>query len=227
LKGKSEMAKILVIDDEPPMRGLIKARLQNSHEIIDTGDPEQAFALALENKPDLILLDLMMPKFSGFELCQSLHGLSYTSHIPIFVVTGESATKFREHCTLLGAKAYFEKPVDFAALKNAINEELGKKFVERRAHLRVRMKVSLRLSGPDSNGAPIEEITVTENISAGGFFCPCKNALRTGAVMEVYLHGSSDVMAGRAKVVRKETSDSPWAHYGFQFVETNAEWLLH
>jgi len=45
--------------------------LVQGYEVIDTQDPEQALGLALEHKPDAILLDLMMPKFSGFELCQS------------------------------------------------------------------------------------------------------------------------------------------------------------
>jgi DNA-binding response OmpR family regulator len=52
--------------------------LSEGYEVIDTVDPEQALGLALEHKPDAILLDLMMPKFSGFELCQSFCSLSYT-----------------------------------------------------------------------------------------------------------------------------------------------------
>ena len=83
------MQKVLVVDDDPAIRGLIRTRLQSSYEIIDTGDPEKAFGLALKHKPDAILLDLMMPGYSGFELCQSLHSVSYTSQIPVFIVTGE------------------------------------------------------------------------------------------------------------------------------------------
>ena len=52
------------------------SRLSEGYEVIDTQDPEQALGLALEHKPDAILLDLMMPKFSGFELCQSFRALS-------------------------------------------------------------------------------------------------------------------------------------------------------
>ena len=84
------MKKILVVDDESAMRGLFRMRLADMYDVVDTGDPEQALAIALEQKPDAILLDLMMPKFSGFELCQSFHSLSYTSHVPIYVITGES-----------------------------------------------------------------------------------------------------------------------------------------
>ena len=51
-----------------------------------------------------------MPKFSGFELCQSFRSLSYTSTIPILVITGETGAKFKDHCANLGAVAYFEKP---------------------------------------------------------------------------------------------------------------------
>jgi DNA-binding response OmpR family regulator len=89
--------KILIVDDDPQLVSLHRMRLEDRYEIIDTSEPEEALGLALEHKPGAILLDLMMPKFSGFELCQSLHSLSYTSLIPIFVITGESAAKYKEH----------------------------------------------------------------------------------------------------------------------------------
>lgn len=88
------MEKILIVDDDDAMRGMIKMRLSDTYETIDTGNPVQALGLALEHKPRAILLDLMMPDCSGFELCQSFHNLSYTARIPIFVVTGESAGKY-------------------------------------------------------------------------------------------------------------------------------------
>src|SRR6202041_3483024 len=63
--------RILIIDDDETMRGLLRDRLEDAYQIFDTGDPEQAIALALEHKPDGVLLDLMMPNFSGFEVCQT------------------------------------------------------------------------------------------------------------------------------------------------------------
>ena len=81
--------RILVVDDDESVRKMLAMRMSDTYEVVETGDPEQAVALALEHKPDAILMDLMMPGFSGFELCSSLRDLSYTSRIPIFVVTGE------------------------------------------------------------------------------------------------------------------------------------------
>jgi DNA-binding response OmpR family regulator len=57
------------------MRGLMRARLSDRYEVFDTESPEQTIALALEPRPDAVLLDPMMPKFSGFELCQNFHAL--------------------------------------------------------------------------------------------------------------------------------------------------------
>ncbi len=65
------MQKLLVIEDEEAMRRLLRLNLSDLYEIIDTGDPEQGLALAMQNKPSAILLDLRMPKFSGFELCRT------------------------------------------------------------------------------------------------------------------------------------------------------------
>src|SRR5262249_4636085 len=145
--------------------------LSDSYEVIDTGNPEQALGLALEHKPEAILLDLLMPDCSGFELCQSLHTLSYTSRIPIFVVTGESAEKYRDHVSSLGASGFFEKPINFQGLKTRLAEELQARRPERRAHVRVRMKLVLKVKGTDEHGRTFEQLTTTENVSAGGFLC--------------------------------------------------------
>jgi CheY-like chemotaxis protein len=220
------MQKILVVDDDPVVRQLIRTRLQSTYEIFDTGDPEKAFGLALMHKPDAILVDLMMPGYSGFELCQSLHSVSYTSHIPVFVVTGESGSKFKEHCKSLGARGYFEKPVDFSALKQSLNDELRSKQADRRAHLRVPLKVILKLVGRDETNNLRTESVTTENISAGGFLCGCAASLVKDAIMEVYLVGQEERYVGMARVVRKESPGAPWQKYGFAFTEKNEDWLL-
>jgi DNA-binding response OmpR family regulator len=221
------MPKILIVDDDQAVRGLLRVRLCDDYQVVETGDPEQALGLALEHKPDAILLDLMMPGFSGFELCQSFHTLSYTSRIPIFVITGEAGTKYKEHCESLGAKGYFHKPVDFAALKAALTEELKGKQAERRAHKRVQMRVILKLRGTDVNGKEFDESTTTDNVSAGGFLCNSAATLVKGAQVNVFLKsGGTERHAGRAHVVRKESTGTLWNRYGFQFDETTSDWVL-
>src|SRR5271168_2459442 len=105
------MKKLLIIDDDESVRKVLRFRLKDSFEIVDTGSPEEALALALQDKPDAILLDLMMPKYSGFEVCQTLSFLSFTQNIPILIVSGESSARYKDFCESLGAKGYFQKPV--------------------------------------------------------------------------------------------------------------------
>jgi len=220
------MHKLLIVDDDESMRSLIRARLSSTYEVFDTGDPEQALALALEHKPDAVLLDLMMPKFSGFDLCQSLRSLSYTSRIPVFIVTGKAGEEAREYCKNLGATGYFEKPVDFAALKARLSQELQTQRLERRIHVRVRMRVGLKLRGTDAAGNRVEELTATENVSAGGFLCNCAASLTKGDLLEVFLVSGGERFVGRARVVRKEASETTWQRYGFQLEEKTGEWVL-
>lgn len=173
------------------------------------------------------MLDLMMPGFSGFELCQSFHSLSYTSRTPIFVITGEAGTKYKKHCEGLGARGYFQKPADFAVLKGTLAQELKGKIPERRAHKRVQMRVVLNLRGLDASGKEFSESATTENISAGGFLCNCSATLIKGAPIDVFLKSSGhERYAGRAQVVRKDAPGSPWQCYGFQFIETTSDWVL-
>jgi len=219
------MPKILIVDDDAAMRGLMRARLEGSYEIFDTGDPDQALGLALEHKPDAVLLDLVMPKFSGFDLCQSLRSLSYTSRIRVFVITGKGGDEAREYCQNLGATGFFQKPVDFALLKRRLAEELEAQRPERRTQTRVRMRVSLKLRGTDTAGKPFEEATITENVSADGFLCNCAASLAPGTEVEVFLTTGTERYVGVARVMRKE-SDLSFQRYGFHLEEKVGEWVL-
>src|SRR5439155_7015287 len=100
---------------------------------------------------------------SSCGLCQRLRPLSYTSLTPIFVITGEVGAKYKEHCANLGATAYFEKPVDFQQLRDRLNSELKAARPERRAHVRVRMRIIVKLRGVDANGDNFVELCATEN----------------------------------------------------------------
>jgi len=225
--NQTRMPKILVVDDDEQMRRLIRMRLSDGYEIVDTGEAEEAVAMALEHKPDAILMDLMMPGFSGFELCQSLHTLSYTSRIPIFVITGQAGAKYQEHCASLGAKGYFQKPIDFGTLRTMLASEVKTKLPERRKHKRVQMRMLIRLRGIDADGKPFEQATTTENLSAGGFLATCSVALVKGTPVQVHLTaGGEERYAGRAQAVRREAPNSPWQRYGFEFLETTSDWVL-
>ena len=220
------LKKILIVDDDDDVRNLHALRLGDAYEPVMTGTPEEALALALEHKPSAILLDLMMPKLSGFELCQTFHTLSYTSLIPIFMITGESSEKYKQHCESLGAKAYFEKPVNYTALKAALAAELDSRQTDRRAHVRLNMRVVLKLRGKDAAGNPIEVSTVTENASPAGFLAGCALTLKQGDSFDVFVVGSGEHFAGRARPVRIESRGAPWQRYGFHFLETTNDWIL-
>ncbi len=220
------MPRILIVDDDDSMRGVLKDRLEDVYDIIDTGDPKEAIALALQHKPDAILLDLMMPQFSGFEICHSLSSLSFTQQIPILIVSGEPAMKYQGFCQNLGASGYFEKPVDFQQLKSRLTSLLQIKRPDRRTEARVRLNVILKLKGTDETGTPFELLTTTENVSANGFLCGCTAAISKDATVEVYLCGEDEHYAGSARVVRTESHASGCSRYGFGFVEKPTKWIL-
>jgi CheY-like chemotaxis protein len=221
------MQTLLIVDDDPSMLRLLSLNLSDGYNVISADDPEQVLALAIKHKPAAILLDLMMPRYSGFELCQCLHTLSYTSRTPLFVVTGESAERYKTHCLNLGAKEFIEKPVDFDLLRSLLATELRQERPERRAHVRVSLRVIVTLKGGGLGRAAIEEMTITENVSAGGFLCTCPLMFPIGAVVGIHLGTGIDTFVGRASVVRKESPHTPWQRYAFQFLESTREWVMN
>jgi DNA-binding response OmpR family regulator len=204
----------------------LRQRLEDLYEITDTGDPEEALAIALQVKPDCILLDLMMPKFSGFELCQTLASLSYTQQIPVFIISGEPKTQYEDFCRELGALAYFEKPVNFGALRARLAEVLSAKQKEHRTEVRVRLEVTLKLRGTDAGGGTFEVVTQTDNVSASGFRCVCTAPLKVDSVVAVSKVDDRDHYVGNARVIYVDSRRSVWPVSGFRFVEKPRHWVL-
>ena len=219
------MTKLLVVDDEVAMRKLVRLNLGDRYEIVDTGEPEQALALALEHKPDAILLDLRMPKYSGFELCQTFTSFSSTQLIPVLVISGEAGSKTKDFCRDLGVAAYFEKPVNFEELEQRLADLLKAGRKERRKEVRVRLRVPLRLRGQAADGRAFEVMTSSENVSLNGFLCACNVSVPVGAVVEVFLVGTTESV-GKAQVVRSEWQETEYPRYGCRFVEKTGNWVL-
>ena len=219
------MKRLLIVDDDDAMRRLVRLNLSDSYEIIDTGDPEQALALAMEHKPDAILLDLRMPKMSGIDLCRTLSTCSKTQPVPVFLVSGEPAVDTQRYCKELGAAGSFEKPIDFDALRGCL-ARLQKQNAVPRAEVRVRLRVHIKIAGLDAHGKNFEEKAYTENVSLSGFLCSCVTALRMDSTVEVYLMEPREQYVGSARAVRSESSAPPSMRYGFRFVEKKGPWVL-
>ena len=222
------MKRLLVVDDDDAVRRLIRLSLAEYFEVIDTAEPEQAFALALEHKPDAILLDLRMPRYSGLQLCQSFASFDSTQLIPVVVISGESGARTKELCRDLGAVAYFEKPVDFDALRSRLGDLLQERRKDRRSEARVRLRVGVGLSGVDQLGERFDVVSKTENVGRRSFLCVCGVAIKEGSRIEIHavLPGGDKQHLGQAQIVRSEWNDTHYPRYACRFTEKPANWVL-
>jgi DNA-binding response OmpR family regulator len=220
------MGKVLIVDDDEALRGLMRLELSSEYEVIDSGDPERGLALALEHRPEAILLDLRMPKYSGYELLQTFTSFSRTQIIPVIIVSGEAGAQTKEHCKQLGAAEYFEKPIDFDALRICLRQIAKTRKHTPRSEVRVRLRVALKLHGTDSQGKDFEEAATTENVSLSGFLCSCATEIAVNSVVSVYMTAFGKDYVGKAKILHSESKGAPIRHYGCRFTEKAGNWVL-
>jgi len=109
--------RILIVDDTPANVHILQARLAaNGYDIVTATDGEEALAAVRDTQPDLILLDVMMPKLDGFEVCRRLRADASLPFIPIIMVTAKTDPKDVVAGLEAGGDEYLTKPVDQAAL---------------------------------------------------------------------------------------------------------------
>src|SRR5277367_5070516 len=177
------MGKVLIVDDDEALRRLMRLELSDDYEVIDTGEPEQGLALALENRPDAILLHLRMPKYSGYDLLQTFTSFGRTQTIPVIVVSGEGGGQTKEHCKQLGAAGYFGKPIDLEELRKCLKQIAKARPHVPRSEVRVRLRVPLKLQGVDCHGKKFEELVNTEDVSVSGFLCASTTEIAIATVV--------------------------------------------
>jgi DNA-binding response OmpR family regulator len=107
------VAKILIAEDSATAVELIKRTLSPlGHQIVIANDGENAERLILDEKPDLIILDIIMPRMNGFQLCRSLRSNPGFKDLPIIMITSMDRESDRYWGLKQGASEYLVKPVD-------------------------------------------------------------------------------------------------------------------
>ncbi|BDA77193.1 two-component system response regulator [Leptospira kobayashii] len=128
MKGKiqnSSIPKILIVDDEPANLQVLKQILQDEYELLFAKDGARAIELAIQEDPNLILLDVMMPDLTGHEVCKTLKSKPVTKSIPIIFVTAMSEVEDEEIGFNLGAVDYITKPVSPPIVKARVRTHLS------------------------------------------------------------------------------------------------------
>jgi DNA-binding response OmpR family regulator len=126
-KGKGK-PKILVADDDPEILGMLSLRLvKRGYEVIEASDGVQTLELARAHKPDLIVLDVMMPGKNGWEVAKELRHDDDTKGIGIVVLTAIGEKMNEMTSPLYGADAYVDKPFEFADLEAKISDVLARR----------------------------------------------------------------------------------------------------
>ena len=120
------MKKILIVDDEERVRRLIETTLDiGDFQIFQAKDGEEALKIAQEEKPALILLDIMMPGMDGFEVCKWLKNNSETKSSYIIMLTAKGQKQNIEKGYAVGTDDYFVKPFSPMELLNKVEQVLG------------------------------------------------------------------------------------------------------
>jgi DNA-binding response OmpR family regulator len=128
---------VLVADDEPTMLELVARHLRSIDrprmEVIEASDGDEAWRLARERLPDLVVLDVMMPGMSGWEVCRKIRQDAALAHTGVLMLTGIGESLNEATSPLFGADEYIDKPFDFDKLDQKVLSVLDRRAVQRDA----------------------------------------------------------------------------------------------
>jgi len=120
------MTTVLMVEDSPTISHLLaEALLKKGYEVLEANDGEEALRMADDQQPDVILLDVILPKLNGYQVCRQLKADHKTSVIPIIMITSKNQEKDREWGMKQGADVYLTKPINAEELITALEQVLA------------------------------------------------------------------------------------------------------
>ena len=115
--------KILLVDDEPTIVKVLTSRLKaNGYDVITAADGQEALNIFRTETPDLVILDVMLPKVDGYRVCRLLKFDEKFKHVPILMLTARVQESDEQTGKAVGADAYLPKPFDAQTLLAKIKE---------------------------------------------------------------------------------------------------------
>jgi CheY-like chemotaxis protein len=118
--------KILIADDEAGIRLTLGRMLDKDYVVLEATNGEEAVEIAKGQKPDLILMDLIMPKMDGYAACSQIKADEATKGIPVVILTAVGNELNKKFATEMGAEAYITKPFSIQGLIDVITPLLAK-----------------------------------------------------------------------------------------------------
>lgn len=144
--------RILVVDDNDDFRRFMRDVLKKDFTITEASNGKEAWEKMLDNLPDIIISDVMMPEMNGYELCEMIKNDVRTSHIPIILLTAHSAQEQELRGLESGADDYITKPFNLDILCLRINN-----IVESRSHRQKRFKHQIDIAPSEITITPLDE----------------------------------------------------------------------
>jgi DNA-binding response OmpR family regulator len=137
VNAKAAPPVVLVADDEPTMLELVTRHLRSIEkpklEVIEASDGDEAWRLARERLPDLVVLDVMMPGMSGWEVCRKIRQDAALAHTGVLMLTGIGESLNEATSPLFGADEYIDKPFDFDGFDDKVMSVLDRRAAQREA----------------------------------------------------------------------------------------------
>ena len=121
----TERKKVLVVDDSSTVLIMEEMLLRRRYEVFKATGGAQALRIAAEQRPDLVLLDVVIPTMDGLETCRLLRSMEATKSTPIIMVTTRGEPKVVDSAYANGASDYVTKPIDQKELLRKIEQHLG------------------------------------------------------------------------------------------------------
>lgn len=223
--------RLLVVDEERESGRQLSETLPPEYEVMTAQSGEEAIKKAILERPNCILLEMMMPQMGGFMLCEVLKSLKQTKLTPIILMSAKPREALWPTVQKIGFSEYIEKPFRIEQISESLRRTLDVSPGERRRAPRIPLRIPLMVRGRDGLGNRFEVCTETENVSRFGALIHLP--VRVPVSEHVEIHRASMPMAhgfailAQARVARNGPvfADGPYYH-GLEFSHPSSEWVV-